>query len=108
MALSGLAQLLATLEIVRERLNSELELVGIVACRVDARTPHGREVLQELQSRFGERIYRTTIRENVRLAEAPSFGEPITRYDARSTGTADYRALAEEVIRQEARAPGRS
>jgi chromosome partitioning protein len=108
MALGGLAQLLATLEIVRERLNPELDLAGILACRVDARTRHGREVLQELQSRFGERVYRTTIRENVRLAEAPSFGEPITRYDARSTGTADYRALAEEVIRQEARAPGGS
>ena len=101
MALGGLAQLLATLEVVRERLNPQLELAGIVACRLDARTRHGREVLQELQSRFGERVYRATIRENVRLAEAPSFGEPITRYDARSTGTADYRALAEEVIRQE-------
>jgi chromosome partitioning protein len=101
MALGGLAQLLATLEVVRERLNPELELAGIVACRLDARTRHGREVLQELLSRFGERVYRATIRENVRLAEAPSFGEPITRYDARSTGTADYRALAEEVIRQE-------
>ena len=101
MALGGLAQLLATLEVVRERLNPQLELAGIVACRLDARTRHGREVLQELLSRFGERVYRSTIRENVRLAEAPSFGEPITRYDARSTGTADYRALAEEVIRQE-------
>jgi len=103
MALRGLAQLMGTLDLVRERLNPDLELTGILACRVDGRTRHAQEVVQELVSRFGERVYRSAIRENVRLAEAPSFAQPIMQYDARSAGAADYGALAEEVIQQERR-----
>lgn len=101
MALRGVAQLLGTLEGVRDGLNPELRLSGIVACRVDARTRHAQEVVDQLRARFGDVVYQTVIRENVRLAEAPSFGEPITRYDGRSAGAADYRALASEVIEQE-------
>ena len=103
MALRGLAQLMGTLDLVRERLNPDLELTGILGCRVDGRTRHAQEVVQELVSRFGERVYRSAIRENVRLAEAPSFAQPIMQYDARSAGAADYGALAEEVIQQERR-----
>lgn len=100
MALSGLAQLLQTVTIVRERLNPELEVAGIVACRVDARTRHALEIVEQLRQRFGALVYRTVIRENVRLAECPSFGQPITQYDTRSTGARDHRALAGEVESQ--------
>ena len=101
MALSGLARLLETLEVVKERLNPDIKMAGILACRVDARTRHAQEVVGELQSRFGPLVYNTLIRENVRLAECPSFAQPITLYDPHSHGAADYRQLATDVIRQE-------
>lgn len=100
MALSGLAQLLNTVAVVRERLNPELEIAGILACRVDGRTKHALEIVEQLYERFGDLVYQTVIRENVRLAECPSFGEPITLYDKRSAGAQDYRALAEDVDTQ--------
>ncbi|MDD2903674.1 MAG: ParA family protein [Syntrophales bacterium] len=103
MALSGLAQLLHTVEVVQERLNPALKVCGILACRVDARTRHAREVVERLRERSGNLVYQTLIRENIRLAECPSFGQPITQYDPRSAGAADYRALAAEVIQQEGR-----
>jgi chromosome partitioning protein len=103
MALDGLAQLLHTVEVVQERLNPELKVSGILACRVDSRTRHAREVVDMLRERSGDLVYQTVIRENIRLAECPSFGQPITRYDTRSAGADDYRALAQEVIRQEGR-----
>jgi len=101
MALGGLAQLLQTITVVRERLNPDLEISGILACRVDARTRHAQEVVEQLRDRFGNLVYNVVIRENVRLAEAPSFGQPITLYDPRSHGAEDYRALAQEIIAQE-------
>ena len=101
MALAGLAQLLHTVEIVRERLNSELAVSGILACRVDSRTRHAREVVEQLRERSGKLVYKTVIRENIRLAECPSFAQPITQYDPKSTGAADYRSLAQEIINQE-------
>lgn len=97
MALNGLAQLLGTVTTVRERLNDELAVLGIVACRVDARTRHAAEVVEELRRRFPAETFATVIRENVRLAEAPSFGQPITAYDGKSAGAEDHRALAKEV-----------
>lgn len=100
LALSGLASLMGTVATVRQRLNPRLELVGIVACRVN-RTRHAAEVLEAIRAAYPEKALATVIRENVRLAEAPSFGEPITSYDPRSNGAADYRALAAEVIAQE-------
>ncbi|MBV8096560.1 MAG: ParA family protein [Acetobacteraceae bacterium] len=98
LALNGLAQLLRTVEAVRDRLNESLGLLGMVACRVDARTRHGIEVVEELRKRFPEQTFRTVIRENIRLAEAPSFGQPVTAYDGKSAGAEDYRALAAEVL----------
>ncbi|HEX4967765.1 MAG TPA: ParA family protein [Nitrospiraceae bacterium] len=103
MALSGLARLLETLEVVKERLNPDVKIAGILACRVNARTRHAQEVVEQLQKRFGSLLYHTLIRENVRLAECPSFGQPITLYDPRCNGATDYRQLATEVIRQENR-----
>lgn len=103
MALEGLAHLLQTVDVVKERLNPALEISGIVACRVDGRTRHAHEVVEQLRGRFGNLIYNTVIRENVRLAECPSFAKPITQYDPRSYGAQDYRALAAELMRQEKR-----
>ena len=108
MALSGLAQLIETVELVRERLNPELRITGILPCRVDARTRHAQEVVEQLRELFGNLVYRAVIRENVRVAEAPSFSMPITLYDQRSYGAADYRALAEEVTEQEGVRPERT
>ena len=101
MALSGLAQLLHTVEVVQERLNAGLKISGILACRVDSRTRHAREVVEELRERSGSLVYRTVIRENIRLAECPSFGQPITQYDPKCAGSVDYRNLAQEIISQE-------
>jgi len=103
MALAGLAQLLHTVEVVKERLNPDLKVTGVLACRVDGRTRHARDVVDMLRERSGDLVYQTVIRENVRLAECPSFGQPITQYDPKSHGAADYRALAREVVHQEGR-----
>jgi chromosome partitioning protein len=101
MALQGLAQLLQTVDIIKARLNPALALAGILACRVNARTRHAQEIVEELRRRFGALVYQAVIRENVRLAECPSFGCPITHYDPRSTGAEDYRALAAEVLQRQ-------
>lgn len=101
MAVNGLVQLLQTVDVVRHRLNSSLRISGIVPCRVDSRTRHSKEVVDELRKNFSELVYKTAIRENVRLSEAPSFGKPITQYDPKSNGSIDYKALAQEVIKQE-------
>ncbi len=101
MALRGLAQLLQTVDVVKDRLNPRLHVSGIVACRVDGRTRHALDVVEKIRERFGELVFRTVIRENVRLAEAYSFCQPITTYDPRSAGAEDHRALASEVVNQE-------
>jgi chromosome partitioning protein len=103
MALDGLVTLMQTVEVVKERLNPELAVCGILACRLDLRTNHAREVVESLHGKFGPLLYRTRIRENVRLAECPSFGEPITTYASSSSGAEDYRALAAELVAQEKR-----
>lgn len=101
MALNGLVQLLETIEVIKQRLNPKLKIAGIVPCRVDARTKHAKEVVTELQSNFKGMLYKTAIRENIRLAEASSFAKPINDYDKNSNGAFDYRALAKEVMKQE-------
>jgi len=101
MALDGLVQLLKTVTVVQERLNPSLKISGILPCRVDNRTRHATEVVEQLRSRFGEKVYNSIIRENVRIAECPSFSQPITLYDTRSAAATDYRKLAKELISQE-------
>ncbi len=101
MALAGLAQLTQTTRVVQERLNPDLAITGILACRVDTRTRHARDIVEHLRAHFGALVYRSIIRENVRLAECPSFSQPIITYDKRSTGAWDYRALATEIIESE-------
>ena len=97
LSLEGLAQLLETVRAVRGRLNPRLEIAGILVCRLDSRTRLAGEVVEALEERFPGLLLATRIRENVRLAEAPSFRQPITAYDPSSRGAEDYRALAEEV-----------
>ena len=99
--LAGVVQLLEMVALVKGRLNAELAVTGILACRVDARTRHSREVVEKLRERFGSLVYRTVIRESVRLAEYPSFHQPILHYAARSNGAKDYREAAKELIEQE-------
>jgi chromosome partitioning protein len=86
---------------VRKRLNPALRVAGIVPCRLDQRTNHGPETVAKLRVRFPAETFRTAVRENVRLAECPSVGEPITAYAPASSGAEDYRALAREVTEQE-------
>lgn len=101
LALQGLASLTKTIQRVRDRLNPSLELGGIVVCRA-RNTNLSKEVLGLLQDRFGDSVYEARVRNNVRLAEAPSFGEPITVYDTRSIGADDYRAVATEFLGRQA------
>src|SRR3954452_24259296 len=102
MGLHGLAQLWKTVELVKKRLNPDLAVTGILACRVDRRAKHGEEGGEKVRTKFPELVFRTEVRENVRLAECPSQGGPITAYDTKSAGPEDYRKLADEVIAQEA------
>jgi chromosome partitioning protein len=98
-ALEGLAQLTRNVELVRENLNPTLEITGIVLVMYDSRTKLGEQVVQEVREHFGEKVCRNMIPRNVKLSEAPSFGQPITIYDSSSRGAVAYRELAREVSR---------
>ncbi len=104
LALQGLSKLVDVLELVKRRLHPSLAITGIVACMYDARLRLAREVLAELRAHFPSQVFRQPIGTNVKLAESPSFGQTIFEYAAESSGARDYRALALEVIAQEARA----
>ncbi|MEY9927630.1 chromosome partitioning protein [Catenulispora sp. GP43] len=97
-ALRGVALLTETIEKVRERLNPELELDGILATMYDARTVHGREVLARVVQAFGPQVFHTVIGRTVRFPETTVAGEPITSYASASVGAAAYRQLAREVL----------
>jgi chromosome partitioning protein len=103
MALAGLAALLGSVERIRERLNPALTVSAIVACRVDGRTRLAHDVVARLRERFGPLVLQTVIRESVRLAEAPSYQQPITVYAPESAGSEDYRAAARELVKREKR-----
>jgi chromosome partitioning protein len=96
-ALRGMALLVDTIEKVRDRLNPELEIQGVVATMYDGRTLHAREVIARVKDAFGTRLFETTIPRTIRFAEAPVVGEPILTYAGDSRGAAAYRALAREV-----------
>ncbi len=98
-ALEGLSQLIYTINLVKERLNPDLEMEGVVFTMYDARTNLSLQVVENVKSNLRQNIYKTIIPRNVRLAEAPSHGMPITQYDPKSAGAESYRLLAEEVIR---------
>lgn len=97
-ALEGLSQVLRTIGLVRKKMNPSLELEGVVFTMYDARTNLSLQVVENVKQNLNERIYKTIIPRNVRLAEAPSHGMPINLYDSRSTGAESYRLLAAEVI----------
>lgn len=101
MALSGLVQLLETIDVIKKRLNPSLKIAGILPCRVDGRTKHAKEIVAQLEESFKGMLYKTAIRENVRLSEAPSFAKPIFMYDKYCKGSHDYRRFAKEVLEQE-------
>ena len=100
-ALEGLSQLIHTVELVKERLNPVLEIEGVVFTMYDARTNLSLQVVENVKDNLQQNIYKTIIPRNVRLAEAPSYGQPITLDDTRSAGAEVYRLLAEEVINRE-------
>jgi chromosome partitioning protein len=97
-ALEGLAQLLETVSLVRERLNPRLGVLGVLVTMYDGRTRLGREVVSELRSHLGHRVFATVVPRNVRLSEAPSHGVPISRYDPHCAGSDAYFDLAKEVV----------
>ena len=97
-ALEGLAGLLETVAAVRQQLNPQLAVEGIVLTMVDQRNNLSRQVEQEVRSHFSERVFRTVIPRNVRLSEAPSHGKPILLYDVHSKGATSYLDLAEEIL----------
>ncbi len=98
-ALEGLSQLIYTVNLVKERLNPELKIEGVVFTMYDARTNLSTQVVDNVKSVLNQKIFDTVIPRNVRLAEAPSFGMPINKYDPKSAGAESYLALAEEVIK---------
>lgn len=100
-ALEGLSQLIHTIDLVKERLNKRLVMEGVVFTMYDARTNLSLQVVENVKDNLQQNIYKTIIPRNVRLAEAPSYGQPITIYDPRSSGAESYRLLAEEVINRE-------
>lgn len=99
-ALEGLSQLIHTVNLVKERLNPELDMEGVVFTMFDSRTNLSMQVVDNVKSHLKQNIYNTLIPRNIRLAEAPSFGMPITKYDPKSAGAEAYRKLAIEVMKK--------
>ena len=98
-ALEGLGQLLNTIKIVRQHLNPDLEIEGVLLTMFDGRLRLSNQVAAEVRRYFGDRVFEAVVQRNVRVSEAPSFGKPVLLYDAISTGSKNYMALASEVIR---------
>lgn len=97
-ALEGLGQLLNTIKIVRQHLNTELEIEGVLLTMFDTRTRLSDQVADEVRKYFDDRVFNSVVARNVRLAEAPSFGKPALLYDSTSRGAKNYLALAKEII----------
>ena len=98
-ALEGLSQLLNTIRLVQKHLNSDLEIEGILITMYDNRLKLSRQVVEEVKNYFGNKVYSTFIKRNVRLGEAPSHGKPIVLYDAGSTGAQNYMSLVSEILK---------
>jgi len=97
-ALEGIGQLLNTINLVRENLNSKLEIEGIVLTMYDNRTNLSRDVIKEVKKYFTGEIFKSVVPRNVRVSEAPSYGKPVVLYDKKSKGAMAYKKLAQEVI----------
>ena len=99
-ALEGLSQLIHTVNLVKERLNPELDMDGVVFTMYDSRTNLSAQVVENVKSHLNQNVYKTLIPRNIRLAEAPSYGKPINMYDPKSAGAESYMSLAEEGIKR--------
>ncbi|MDR2108377.1 MAG: AAA family ATPase [Coriobacteriales bacterium] len=97
-ALEGLTKLLETEKIVKTRMNKELDILGVVMTMYDSRTTLGRQVIEEVEGFFGDKVFLTRIPRSIRLAEAPSYGQSILTYNPSGKGARAYRELAKEVI----------
>jgi len=97
-ALEGLGQLLNTISMVKRQLNRRLDIEGVLLTMYDGRLRLSNQVVEDVQKYFGEKVFTTVVARNVRLSEAPSFGKPVILYDAVSTGSRNYMALAREVL----------
>ena len=100
-ALEGVSQLVSTIELVKKSLNPKLTVQGVILSMFDGRTNLSLQVVQEVKKYFGGKVYSTVIPRNVRLAEAPSYGMPITEYDPKSKGAEAYMDFAEEFLELE-------
>ena len=100
-ALEGLSQLIHTVKLVRDRLNPQLTIEGVVFTMYDARTNLSLQVVENVKDNLDQTIYKTIIPRNIRLAEAPSYGMPINKYDPKSAGADSYMRLADEVMEKE-------
>jgi chromosome partitioning protein len=103
-ALEGLSQLMRTVEAVRAGLNGDLRMQGIVLTMYDSRNKLSSMVANDVRTHFGELVYSTMVPRNVRVSEAPSYGQPVLIYDLKCPGSQAYAALAAELLRQEAKA----
>ncbi len=99
-ALEGLSQLVRTVNLVKDRLNEDLEMEGVVFTMYDARTNLSMQVVDNVKDNMDEYVYNTIIPRNIRLAEAPSYGQPINIYEPKSAGAEAYKLLAEEIIKR--------
>ena len=99
-ALEGLTQLIDTINMIKKKLNPSIGILGVVITMHDRRTQLTKQVVEEVQKYFGDKVFNTFIPRNVRLAEAPSHGQTIDEYDAKSKGSLAYQALANEVIKR--------
>lgn len=98
LALQGLSKLLETINLVKSRLNSKLQISGVLCTRYDSRKKLNNEIMEIISQRFGDVVFKTYIRDNISLAEAPSFGKTIFEYAPKSNGAMDYLNLSKEVI----------
>ena len=98
--MEGLTQLINTINLVKQRLNPKIEIEGIVFTMYDSRTNLSQQVVDEITTFLPTKVYETKIPRNVRLAEAPSFGQPVIYYDSSSKGAESYRELAREMLKR--------
>ncbi len=98
LSLRGLLQLEKTLEMIRENLNPDVHIKGILPTLFDARTHHGKESIEVLRENFGDLVFKTVVRKTIKFAEAPVTGSSVLKYDSKGRGAESYRALAREVL----------
>ena len=99
-ALEGLGKLLSTIKLIQKRINPDLQIEGFLLTMFDARVSLSKQVEEEVRSRFRSMVFTSMVSQNVRLAEAPSFGKPVILYDASCKGASDYMSVAAEIIKR--------